>query len=86
MRKVKDVLRLHLVGGVTSRRQVARAVGCSKTAVSDCLRRAAVAGLNAWEAVAALDEEELEKRLSAEHIVLRSGTGARLEIYQISTT
>lgn len=63
MRKIREILRLHLVGGVASRRQVARAMGCSKTAVSDCLRRAAAAGLNAWEAVAALDEEELEKRL-----------------------
>ena len=63
MRKIREVLRPHLVGGVASRRQVARAMGCSKTAVSDCLRRAAAAGLNAWEAIEALDEEELEKRL-----------------------
>jgi hypothetical protein len=28
LRKIKDVLRLHLVGGVASRRQLARAVGC----------------------------------------------------------
>lgn len=42
MKKLKEVLRLHLVGGVASRRQLARVVGCSKTAtaVSDCLRRA----------------------------------------------
>src|SRR5687767_3522304 len=38
MRKIKDVLRLHLVGGVTSRRQLARTVGCGKSAVSECLR------------------------------------------------
>ena len=63
MRKIKDLLRLHLVGGVTSCRQLGRAVGCSKTAVSDCLRRAAVAGLNVWEAIAELDEGELERRL-----------------------
>ncbi len=63
VRKIKDLLRLHLVGGVDSRRQMARAVGCGKTAVSDCLRRAAVAGLNTWEAIAGLDEAELEKRL-----------------------
>ena len=63
MRKIKDLLRLHLVGGVNSRRQLARAVGCGKTAVTDCLRRAAVAGLNAWELIAELDEAELEKRL-----------------------
>ena len=63
MRKTREILRLHLVGGVASRRQVARAMGCSKTAVSDCLRRAAAAGLSAWEAIEALDEEELERRL-----------------------
>lgn len=63
VRKIKDVLRLHLVAGLSSRRQLARAVGCSKTAVSDCLRRAAVAGLNAWEAIVELDEVELERLL-----------------------
>ena len=39
VRKIKDLLRLHQVGGVSSRRQLARAVGCGKTAVTDCLRR-----------------------------------------------
>ena len=63
MRKIKDLLRLHLVGGVSSRRQLARVVDCGKTAVTDCLRRAAMAGLNAWETIAELDEGELEKRL-----------------------
>jgi transposase len=63
MQKIKDILRLHWVGGINSRRQLARATGCGKTAVSECLRRAAVAGLTGWEAVEALDEEELEKRL-----------------------
>ena len=48
MKKIKDVLRLHLVGGITSRRKLARAVGCGKSAVSDCLHRAAAAGLTAW--------------------------------------
>lgn len=63
VRKIKDLLRLHLVGGVSSRRQLGRAVGCGKTAVSDCLRRAAVAGLTTWEAIAELDEAQLEQRL-----------------------
>ena len=52
MQKIKDVLRLHLAGGVTSRRQLARIVGCGKTAVSDCLRRAQVTGLTDWAVVA----------------------------------
>jgi len=63
VRKIKDLLRLHLVGGISSRRQLGQAVGIGKTAVSDCLRRAAVAGLTRWEAIAELDEGELEKRL-----------------------
>jgi transposase len=63
MRKIKDVLRLHLLGGVTSCRRIGRAVGCSKTAVAECLRRAAEAGLTHWEAVAGLDEDALEQRL-----------------------
>ena len=63
MQKIKDVLRLHLVGGVTSRRQLARAAGCGKTAVSECLRRAAAAGLVRWEMIEPLDEGELLRRL-----------------------
>jgi transposase len=63
MRKIKDVLRLHLVGGISSCRQLAGAVGCGKSAVADCLRRAAAAGLDRWEAIAELDEGELERRL-----------------------
>jgi transposase len=63
MRKIKDVLRLHLVGGVSSCRQLARAAGCGKSAVADCLRRAAAAGLDRWERIAELNEEELERRL-----------------------
>ncbi|HEX4025634.1 MAG TPA: hypothetical protein VHX52_13175 [Steroidobacteraceae bacterium] len=35
MQKIKDVLRLHLLGGMSSRRQLARAVGCGKSAVPD---------------------------------------------------
>lgn len=63
MQKIKDVLRLHLLGGIDSRRQLARAVGCGKSAVSDCLRRARVAGLTDWSQIAALDEQELSQRL-----------------------
>ncbi len=63
MQKIKDVLRLHLLGGVQSCRQMARAVGCGKSAVSDCLRRARVAGLLDWAQVAELDELQLSQRL-----------------------
>ncbi|MFU8779342.1 MAG: hypothetical protein ACNA7M_17025, partial [Roseovarius sp.] len=60
MRKIKDILRLHLLGGVTSCRQIGRAAGCGKSAVAECLRRAAAAGLSDWAAVEALDEMALE--------------------------
>jgi transposase len=63
MRKIKYILRLHLTGAVKSCRQLAQSVGCGKSAVSDCLHRARAAGLTNWDAVAALSEEELEKRL-----------------------
>jgi len=63
MHKIKDILRLHLLGGVTSCRRIGRAVGCGKTAVSTCLQRAAEAGLSTWDAVDGLDEEALERRL-----------------------
>jgi transposase len=63
MRKVKDLLRLQLVAGVTSCRQLGAAVGFSKTAAADCLRRAAAAGLTEWPKIVELDEGELEQRL-----------------------
>ncbi len=63
MQKIKDVLRLHLVGGIQSRRQIARAVGCGKSAVSDCLRRARLEDLTAWAQIAELDELELARKL-----------------------
>ena len=63
MQKIKDVLRMHLLGGVGGCRQLARAAGCGKSAVADCLRRARVANLNDWASVAALDEVELSRRL-----------------------
>ena len=63
MRKIKEVLRIYLLGGVTSCRRIGRAVGCSKTAVAECLQRATTVGLKRWEEVAALDEAALEQQL-----------------------
>src|SRR5271156_6091200 len=63
MQKIKDVLRMHLLGSVGSCRQLARAAGCGKSAVADCLRRARVANLNDWASVVELDEVELSRRL-----------------------
>ena len=54
MHKIKDILRLHLLGGLTSCRRIGRAVGCGKTAVAECLQRDAAAVLTSWETVLAL--------------------------------
>lgn len=63
MRQIKSILQLYHVGGIQSRRQIARAVGVGKSSVADCLRRAKAAGLTDWGAIAPLDEETLEQRL-----------------------
>jgi transposase len=63
MRQIKTILQLYHVGGIESRRQIARAVGAGKTAVADCLRRAQAAGLTSWEAIEPLDEDALERQL-----------------------
>ena len=61
MRKIRDVLRFHFVGGVRSSRKIGRAVGCGKTAVLELLRRAPALGMNSWGDVEALDDEALER-------------------------
>ena len=44
MRKIRDVLRLSQLGGL-SRRAIARSLKISPTTAGECLRRAAAAGL-----------------------------------------
>ncbi len=61
MRKIRDVLRLSQLGGL-SRRAIARSLKVSPTTVAQCLHRAAAAGL-VWEQVQALDDATLERRL-----------------------
>ena len=61
MRKVREILRLRWQLGLTVR-EVARSLGVSLGAVQNTVYRAAAASLN-WEAVEALDEVTLEKRL-----------------------
>jgi transposase len=63
MRKIREVLKLHWKGGVTSGRAIARAVDCGRTSVQELLQRAQAAGLRSWEDVERLDEEALEKLL-----------------------
>lgn len=62
MRKLRDILRLHFLGNVTSSRKIALAVGCGKTAVLDCLRRAPLVGIASWSDVELLDETALENK------------------------
>jgi len=61
MKKIRDVLRLtHTMG--MSRRRVSEATGIGRTAVSDYVQRAAIAGL-AWPLPDGMDDAELERRL-----------------------
>lgn len=61
MRKIRDVLRLtHGMG--MSRRLVGEATGIGKTAVSEYIRRAAIAGLG-WPLPDGMDDAGLERRL-----------------------
>lgn len=60
MHKIRDVLRLAAQG--LSKRQIGESLGIGRTAVGDCLRRAALAGL-VWPLAGDLDDETLEQRL-----------------------
>lgn len=62
MRKIKECLRLKFDCAL-SHEQIARALGLSKGAVTKYLQRASQVGLN-WETAAALEESQLEARLS----------------------
>jgi transposase len=75
MKKIRDVLRFHFVGGVRSSRKIGRAVGCGKTAVLELLRRAPAVGMNSWAEVEALDDEALE-RLFYPDLLSRNGPGS----------
>lgn len=61
MRKIREILRLRFEAGL-SRRRIAGSLGCSRAAVADCLRRAAIAGLG-WPLPPELDEAALQARL-----------------------
>ena len=63
MRKLKDVLRLKFEGGL-SHQQIATALGISKGVVTKYVGLAVAARLD-WQAIAAMDEATLERRLLA---------------------
>jgi len=78
MRKIRDVLRFHFVGGVRSSRKIGRAVGCGKTTVLELLRRAPALGMNSWADVQALNDEALERLFYPELLSTR-GPGANAQ-------
>ena len=59
--KIKEILRLHLVAGL-SERKISRSCRTSRTTVSEYVNRALEAGLT-WPVVAALNEEALQAKL-----------------------
>jgi transposase len=63
MRKLKDALRLKFEGGL-SHHKIATALGISKGVVTKYVGLAVAAGLD-WQAIAAMDEATLERRLLA---------------------
>jgi len=60
MRKIREVLRLDAAG--LTDRAIAASVGCSRSTIQECLRRARTAGIS-WPLPDALDEGALEARL-----------------------
>jgi hypothetical protein len=65
MRKTKEILRLKWQHG-RSHREIARALAVGVGTPSYVAKRATAAGLTSWEAVAALSDEELDRRLFTE--------------------
>ncbi|MDN5865549.1 MAG: hypothetical protein L0I62_10125 [Gammaproteobacteria bacterium] len=61
MRKIRQILRLYHEHGL-SRRQIAASIGVSRSAIAECLRRAAACELG-WPLPAELDEAALQARL-----------------------
>ena len=65
MRKTREILRLKWHHG-RSHREIARALAVGVGTPSDVAKRATAAGLTTWEAVAALSDGELDRRLYAD--------------------
>jgi len=77
MRKLKEVLRLKWVCGLTHR-QISRAIGISVGAVSKFATQAAQAGLD-WATAEALSDDELEARLKPVSSDAPAAASRRLE-------
>jgi transposase len=64
MSKIKEILRLSMIEGLSSN-AIGKSVGCSHNTVSDIIRRAQEAGL-AWKFAEVLDDDEIERRIYGE--------------------
>ena len=65
MRKTREILRLKWQQG-RSHREIAKALAIGAGTPSDVAQRAQEAGLGSWEAVAAVSDDELERKLYGE--------------------
>ena len=63
MRNIREILRLHLLVGIKSSREIARAAKCGKTTVNEYLVLLRKSGILSWDEVKDLDEAEVERRL-----------------------
>lgn len=72
MRKVREVLRLRWLCGL-SQRQVASACGMGRSTVGEYLERAERAGVGDWSSVEALGDEALERRLFPPPVAVAAG-------------
>src|SRR5438105_650732 len=62
MRKTREILRLKWQQG-RSHREIARALGIGVGTPSDVAKRAKAAGIESWEAVDALSDDDLDRKL-----------------------
>ena len=62
MRKTREILRLKWQQGRTHR-EIARALAIGAGTPSDVSKRATAAGIESWEAVDALSDDELDRKL-----------------------
>lgn len=63
METIRKILWLHLYHGLRGSRQIARAAGCSKSAVNRCLRKAHERCATDWAQIQPLDDVKLEELL-----------------------
>jgi transposase len=75
MRQIKNILHFRYVQGLSSR-AIAKSLGCGKTVVNNCIKKAAQASLSDWESVQNLSEVELEQKLYPIRVTPRDPEGS----------